>query len=159
MIFETAKANELDDILAFYDLVRKSDMCAWHNGYPGKEEIDYDFSRASLFVLKDEGRIIGTISIDKDEAVEGLDLWSRTLVPAAELSRLGVHPDMQNKGIARLLLKYAMEELKRRGMKGVHFLVAKSNLKAINSYKKLNFDKVGECRLFEEDWWCYEKEL
>ena len=29
----------------------------------------------------------------------------------------------------------------------------------VNNYEKLHFDVVGESDLFDEDWWCYEKEL
>ena len=79
--------------------------------------------------------------------------------PSAELSRLGVRTDMQNQGIARQLLQHGMEELKKQGKRSVHFLVCKTNKKALRSYEKLHFDVVGESDLFDEDWWCYEKEL
>ena len=84
---------------------------------------------------------------------------SKTLQPSAELSRLGVRTDMQNQGIARQLLQHGMEELKKQGKRSVHFLVCKTNKKALRSYEKLHFDVVGESGLFDEDWWCYEKEL
>ncbi len=44
-------------------------------------------------------------------------------------------------------------------MKGVHFLVSKTNERAMRSYQKLNFTKCGESDLYGEDWWCYEKAL
>jgi len=49
--------------------------------------------------------------------------------------------------------------LKKQGKRSVHFLVCKTNKKALRSYEKLHFDVVGESDLFDEDWWCYEKEL
>ena len=52
-----------------------------------------------------------------------------------------------------------MEELKNRGYKAVHLLVAKDNVKALRSYDKLNFKNVGECELWGHMYWCYEKEL
>ena len=48
---------------------------------------------------------------------------------------------------------------KKQGKRSVHFLVCKTNKKALRSYEKLHFDVVGESDLFDEDWWCYEKEL
>ena len=66
---------------------------------------------------------------------------------------------MQNQGIARQLLQHGMEELKKQGKRSVHFLVCKTNKKALRSYEKLHFDVVGESDLFDEDWWCYEKAL
>ncbi|MDD7627718.1 MAG: GNAT family N-acetyltransferase [Lachnospiraceae bacterium] len=90
---------------------------------------------------------------------ENLSFWSRGLQPSAELSRLGVKPEYQNQGIARLLLQYGMEELRHQGKKSVHFPVCKTNQKAIRSYDKLHFDVVGECSMYGEEWWCYEKKL
>ncbi|MBR4768803.1 MAG: GNAT family N-acetyltransferase, partial [Lachnospiraceae bacterium] len=61
--------------------------------------------------------------------------------------------------IARKMLAFGMEELKRRGFKSVHFLVNRHNTKAIRSYAVFSFPVVGECELFEQEFLCYEKEL
>ena len=160
MKFTQASENDKREILALYRSLAETEFCAWTEDYPGETDIKGDLARQGLFCLKDDKeRIIGVISIDQDEAVEKLPCWSERLKPAAELSRLGVRIENQNQGIAGKLLQYGMEELKRRGKKGVHFLVCKSNKKAIRSYDKLKFDVVGECELFGEKWWCYEKEL
>ena len=128
--------------------------------------MEFDLSRNALFCLyermpepDERERLIGTISIDDDPEVEALSCWSEDLTPVAELSRLGVAAEYQNRGIARILLQEAMAELKSQGYKAVHILVAKDNVKALRSYEKLHFDVVGESDLFDEDWWCYEKAL
>ncbi len=158
--FEKAAKEDKMEILALYRSLAGTEFCAWTEDYPGEQDVDGDLARDGLFCLKDaKGTVIGTISIDQDEQVENLPCWSRELMPAAELSRLGVRTDYQNQGIARMLLKCGMEELKRQGKKSVHFLVCKTNRKAIRSYEKLNFNVVGECEVFGEEWWCYEKEL
>lgn len=158
--FGRASEENKEEILALYHSLVGTEFCAWTSDYPGEGDVDGDLGREGLFCLKDEeGRIVGVISIDQDEKVENLPCWSKELVPSAELSRLGVRREYQNQGIARMLLNYGMEELKRQGKKGVHFLVCKTNQKAIRSYDKLNFNVVGECEVFGEEWWCYEKEL
>ena len=105
------------------------------------------------------GRLMGVISIDDDPEVKALPCWSADLTPVAELSRLGVAAEYQNRGIARILLQEAMAELKAQGYKAVHILVAKDNVKALRSYEKLHFTTVGDCELFGHSYWCYEKEL
>lgn len=105
------------------------------------------------------GRLMGVISIDDDPEVKALPCWSADLTPVAELSRLGVAIEYQNRGIARILLQEAMAELKELGYKAVHILVAKDNVKALRSYEKLQFTTAGDCELFEHSYWCYEKEL
>lgn len=160
MKFVKATGNDKAEILALYRSLVGTEFCAWNDNYPGECEFEGDLSRDALFCLKDdEGKIIGVISIDDDQAVENLPCWTESLRPAAELSRLGVRVENQNQGIAGKLLQYGMDELKRQGMRSVHFLVCKTNKKAIRSYDKLNFDIVGECELFGEEWWCYEKSL
>ena len=132
----------------------------WNEYYPNEETIEFDLSRDALFVMKnDAGELIATISIDEDQEVDSLTVWDENIAPAGELARLCVREDMQNQGIARRLLQYGMEELKKQGKRSVHFLVCKTNKKALRSYEKLHFDVVGESDLFDEDWWCYEKEL
>ena len=132
----------------------------WNEYYPNEETIEFDLSRDALFVMKnDAGELIAAISIDEDEEVDSLIVWDENIAPAGELARLCVREDMQNQGIARQLLQHGMEELKKQGKRSVHFLVCKTNKKALRSYEKLHFDVVGESDLFDEDWWCYEKEL
>lgn len=160
MHFRKATAADKDAILALYRSLVGTKFCAWTLDYPGEEDIEKDLSADALFCLENEkGQIVGTISIDQDEEVESLPCWSKELQPAGELSRLGVVEAYQNQGLARQLLLYGMDELRRQGYKSVHFLVCKSNKKAIRSYDKLSFAIVGECSLFGEEWWCYEKRL
>lgn len=121
-------------------------------------DIEGGMSRGAMFCLKDNNeKIIGVISIDYMKEIEELSCWTDALKPAAELTRLAVRLENQNQGVARILLQYGMDELKRRGKRSVHFLVCKTNKKAIRSYEKFHFDIVGECELFGEEWWCYEK--
>lgn len=159
MIFERAMEQDADEILDLYKSLVGTEYCTWTESYPGREEIDFDLSRGALFCLREKGQIIGVISIDQDASVEALSCWSEELQPAAELSRLGVHPDYQNRGIAGELILKLMEVCREDGKKSVHFLVAKSNLKARRAYSRLQCSVVGECSLFGEEWWCYEKKL
>ncbi len=148
-MFELIKESDLDTVRHFY------------RAYPGEPELQSDFSRDSLFCIRDDvsGEIAGLVSIDDDPEVESIACWSEELQPSAEISRLGVAEKYQNRGIARELLAGAMEELRRRGCKSAHMLVAKDNVKALRSYQKLTFVKVGEYVLQGHDYWCYEKKL
>lgn len=159
-IITNATADDANEILALYKLQIGREFCPWTDLYPEMMEIEFDLSRDALFVMKDqEGKIISAISIDDDDAVTKLPYWTKELSPGAELARLAVHPDYQNQGIARKMLIYAMKELPNRGFKSVHFLVNRLNVKALRSYDKLNFSNVGECEMFDQPFYCYEKDL
>ena len=155
------KATEADRaaVLALYKAQLGREFCPWDEHYPSDNEITYDLSRNALFVMKEDGKVIAAISLELDESVDELSCWSKENEPSAELARLGVDPDYQGQGIAKQMLSFGMEELKRRGNKGVHFLVNKYNVKAIKAYSVFGFNVVGECHMYDQDFLCYEKLL
>lgn len=154
-----ATAEDKEEILALYRTMLYG-AADWSEDYPNEETIEFDLSRDSLFAMKnDAGEIISVISIDQDAEVEALECWGRDLAPGGELSRLCVRKDMHNKGIAREMMRYAFEELKRRGNKSVHILVKTGHVVAFASYNKLGFSQVGTCNLFGKDFVCLEREL
>lgn len=154
-----ATEEDREEIMALYKAQLGRELCPWDEYYPSNETIDADFARDGLFVLKEDGKIKAAISIDEDEEVNRLPCWDEALLPEGELARLAVLPEEQNKGIARIMLKHGMKELKRRGCNGIHILVGKYNTKAIRSYAVFGFNEVGECHLYEQDFLCYEKKL
>ena len=156
---ENATEADKAEILALYKIQLGREFCPWNEHYPSEEEIDFDLSRDSLIVMRENGKIIAAISIDDDEAVKSLPYWSAALQPGGEVSRLAVLPEYQNQGIARKMINAAMEILRERGFKSIHFLVNSLNTKALKSYEKLNFTKVGELEIFDQPMWCYEKKL
>ncbi len=79
--------------------------------------------------------------------------------PVGELARLAVLPDEQNRGLGRIMMRFGMDELKRQGFRSVRFLVNKNNAKAIRSYAVFGFRIAGECHMYDQDLFCYEKEL
>ena len=155
-----ATAEDTDEILALYDMQKGREYCPWEDEYPSLETIEYDLENDGLFVMKnDDGMIIAAISIDKDERVEALEFWTDSLRPGGELSRLAVHPDYQNRGIAPLMITHCMNVLKERGYRSVHYMVNKLNVKALRSYSKLDMRVAGETFMYQQNFICYEKEL
>lgn len=160
MNFTRATAQDAQEILKLYRSAMGSEGCTWSLDYPNEENIQNDLARNALFCMKTEkGEIIGAISIDDDKEIEQLSCWSEELKPSGELARLVVKESYQNQSIARKLLQAGMKECKKIGCKSVHFLVSKTNYRALYSYDKLQFETKGESDLFGECWWCYEKEL
>ena len=161
MDYEIVMATEQDrnEILALYKAQIGREYCPWEEGYPSNETIDFDFSRNALFVMKINGSIKAAVSIEEDEAVDCLPCWNKNLAPLGELARVAVLPEEQGKGLGRIMLQFGMDELKRRGFKGIHILVGKYNTKAIRCYAVFGFQMVGECYMYEQEFLCYEREL
>ena len=161
MEYEIVMATEADkdEILTLYKAQIGREFCPWNEDYPSYETINFDLSRDALFVLKRNGSIKAAVSVEEDEAVNLLSCWDKNIAPLGELARLAVLPDEQNKGFGRIMLKFGMDELKRRSFKGIHILVNKNNTKAIRCYAIFGFRLAGECYMYEQNFLCYEKEL
>lgn len=154
------RQEDFDAVMNLYRAAVGEEGCAWNEDYPTEEDIRRDIERDALFCARNkDGEIISAFAIDSDAEVDGLPCWTPALAPAGEIARLVVGRKWQNQGIARQMLLYAMDELRRRGCKGIHFLVSKTNERALRSYGRLDFDKVGEADLYGLDWYCFEKSL
>ena len=154
-----ATENDKAEILSLYKAQIGRENCPWTEDYPSSESIDFDLKRDALFVLKTDGKIKAAISLEEDEDVDNLSCWDKTLAPEGEVARVAVLPEAQNKGLGRIMMQYAMDELKRRGYKGIHILVNKHNIKAIRCYEVFGFNTVGKCHMYEQDFLCYERKL
>ena len=156
---EFATEEDRQEILSLYREQVGKEFCPWTEDYPSNETIDFDLSRNALIIMREDDKIIAAISLEEDEEVDALDCWDESLNPVGELARVAVSPKEQGKGIAKIMMKRGMDELKARGYKGIHIIVNKHNIKAIKSYKDFEFNVVGECHLYDQDFLCYEKEL
>ncbi|MDE6014157.1 MAG: GNAT family N-acetyltransferase [Acetatifactor sp.] len=155
-----ARQEDFETVMNLYRAAVGEEGCTWDEDYPDEDDIRGDIGRGALYCARNQGgEIIAAFAIDSDEEVDRLSCWTPDLVPAGEIARLVVGRRWQNQGIARQMLAYAMEELKRRGYRGIHFLVSKTNERALRSYSKFAFEKVGETSLYGHDWYCYEKAL
>ncbi len=158
-IITNAKPNDKAEILALYKTMLYG-PADWNEYYPSEDTIDFDLSRNALYVMKNDAeQIIAAISVDKEDDVEKLECWNRELMPAAELSRVCVRKDMQNRGIAKQMMRYVFEMLKKEGKKSVHILVRAGHKAALSSYSAIGFHIVGECHLYDKDFICMEIEL
>ena len=161
MDYEIMNATEEDrsELMALYRAQVGRDYCSWSEEYPSNETIDFDLSRDALFVMKMNGRITAAVSLEEDEDVDNLDCWDESLAPEGEIARIAVLPGEQGKGLGRIMIRYGMDELKRRGYRGIHMLVNRHNVKAIRCYAVFGFRTVGECRMYDQDFLCYERDL
>lgn len=159
MQISMATSEDSSEILALYRTMLYG-AADWNEYYPDEETIAYDISRDSLFVMKNENNeIIAAISIDKDDEVDALTCWDNSLQPSGEFSRVCVRKDMQNQGIARKMIDFVFERLKKEGKNGVHILVKTGHTVALGLYKKVGFKEVGECKMYDKDFVCMEIKL
>lgn len=157
---EIASARDRDELMRLYTLQKGRAHCFWTADYPAPENVDDDLAHDALFVMRDQSRqILAAVSIERDEQVDRLPCWNEGLDPAAEIARLAVHPDFQNRGLARRIVAGVMQVLKDRGTRSIHLLVNPNNIPAVRTYGFFHFDQVGECDMYNQHFLCLEKEL
>ena len=161
-MIELAREEDRDEILELYHMQIGREFCPWNEHYPSNDEITYDLSRDALYVMRDEGengRIIAAVSLEEDPQVDELPCWSEELQPGGEIARVAVHPNWQNRGIARQMVRFGLDRLRERGYKSFHGIVNALNEKALRSYAVFGFQKMGECDMYEQHFICYELKL
>ncbi len=158
-IFGRVRESEKETVLAIYRSMIGTPGCTWNEDYPDEREFAFDMARGALYCMRNqEGKILGLISVDEDEVCARLPQWNLT-AKAAELARLAVISEYQNRGLARRMILTVMEVLKEQGYGAVHYLVSPGNERALASYAKLDFECRGRTFLYEQEWLMYEKEL
>lgn len=154
-----ASPDDRNKILALYKTMLYG-PAEWDEDYPNEETIGFDMSRDALFVMKnDDDEVIAAISIDKDNEVDSLPYWDKSLAPSGEFSRICVRKDMQNQGIARQMILHVFDVMRKDGKRGAHILVKTGHEAALALYGNLGFKTVGECFMFGKDFICMEVKL
>ncbi len=157
-VIEAAAAADAGAVMVLYRSQIGTPGCTWDEHYPTPALLARDIAAGNAYVMRDEaGVVVATIAIDQDEEVDSLPCWSGKRGEYRELARLCVKRELQGRGIARQMLSFGMEELRRRGCLGVHFLVSPDNPKALASYRVFGFENLGTAQLYGQSWFCYEK--
>ena len=158
--FGRVREDEKEAVLTIYRAMVGTPGCTWSMEYPDQKDIESDLAKGALYCMRGpEGKILGLISVDDDEVCAALPQWSRTAKKPAELARLAVISEYQNRGLARRLILSVTEILKQQGCDAVRYLVSPGNKRALASYSRLDFEYRGKTFLYEQEWLMYEKKL
>ena len=163
MRIERAKPDDADAVYGLYHALMDAPYSTWSEDYPTREDVHRDVLHGWTLVMRDtDGRIAAAIALlpgEQEPEFEAIAPWYPDVKRWACPSRLGVALDQQGKGLARRMLRTAMDFARKDGCDGVRFLVAKRNPIAQRSYAKLGFDICGEAEMWGEEWLCYQKRL
>lgn len=152
--FSLADFNDVPEIINIYHSLIGAPGCAWNLDYPNKENAESDIKNKSLYILKDEDKIIAVASAGPiDDELAGLQWEPQN---PCELSRIGVISTMQKQGIGAIILHNVIAAVKERGFDGIIMLVSKTNLQALRLYDKTGFKICGETFMFGIDFYCYQ---
>ncbi len=147
MVFRQAGQYDAKTVSALYSAVKGTEFCVWDESYPGEEEIKNDLAAGCLYVLEDEGDVIGAVSIVPENETDGFGCW-KVRENAREFARVVIRPDRQSEGLSYHLIDGVLKELRARNAAAAHISVARSNLPARKLYAKAGFEIRGEADIF-----------
>jgi len=153
--------NDLNDYLS-----ATTNYPGWIKGiYPVRENAVAGIQDNTLFIVRCEGKIAGSIILDHhpDEAYNDVK-WkidadnSRIFV----IRTFVVHPSFLKMGIGRALMDYSFKLAQQSDMRSIRLDVYEKNLPAISLYEKCGFEYIDTVDLglgnYGLDWFrLYEK--
>ena len=155
MLFRKAEPGEKEAVMALYRAVMGTPFCSWDESYPGETEIAGDLSAGTLYVLVEDHKIIGAISIVPENEMDHFSCWT-VKENAREFARVVVKPDQQQNGLSVYLVEGVIRELQRQGVAAIHIAVAKDNIPAQKLYRKKGFTFCGEAEMYGHSYFLCE---
>lgn len=155
-----ARPEEYDKIRYFYySLIDALKGTKYHpkwekDIYPAPEELRAVVEAGELYYLVADGRIAAAMAVNQKCNDEYKDVQWPVKLAQDEfmvIHMLGVHGDFAGRGLAKEMVRFAIEYAKKTGMKAVRLDVLKGNVPAEKLYEGIGFEHVDTVKLFYED--------
>jgi len=149
---ETGKPTDIDAIEQLYNdlndhLEQTTNYPGWAKGlYPAREDAEIAIGDNSLFVLRIDGEIAGSVVLNNQQAgAYDQVTWGVEAKPheVIVINKLAVHPRFLGRGVATKLLDFAKEYAIRQRAKTIRLDVTAQNSPAIALYEKCGYVYIG----------------
>ena len=157
IVFTPAAESDLPELLALARAAAKAPGSHWGEDYPDEEVLRWDMDHKGLYRVEGDGVLMGLISLCRDD-VEELT-WPTPDENACMMSRLGLHPDYQGKGLLLPVFSGAVEQCRALGYRTAHLLVSTDLPRLFRIYERCGFARVGRVHLWGQDFYQYESRL
>ena len=148
---EPGTSADIDELEKLYDelndyLAATINYPGWIKGiYPVRENAVAGIEDNTLFVLRCNGKIAGSIILDHhpDEAYNSVS-WKVDVDYSSifVIRTFVVHPSFLKMGVGRALMDYSFEQAQQSGIKSIRLDVYENNLPAISLYEKCGFEYI-----------------
>ena len=117
----------------------------WQEGvYPTRKTAETALSEGSLYVMENCGEICASIIINQVQPGEyGNIKWKCRTSEVLVVHLLCVRPSKSGQGIGKEMVRFAVEEARRRQCKAVRLDTGKQNIPAVSLYARLGFEAAG----------------
>lgn len=133
----------------------------WGKDYPQAIDFMIDIEKKELYVSEIDNRITGFICINYHEPEEYQNVkWAVNEKPMV-IHRMAIHTECRNQGIGTMLMEFAEELAKSRGVSNLRSDTYSLNPKMNALFRKLNYQFAGQIHFVRRanPFNCYEKML
>ena len=123
----------------------KNSVYQWNHSYPDHFKLLREVEKNTLYVIKNKGVCIGTVSFDEhQESVFDSVEWKNKTDKFLVLHRIAVFPTWQKKGIGRMLIEFVENYAKENKYNSIRLDVASSSEHLIKLYENIGYSFAGE---------------
>lgn len=144
-----AKISEIPQILTIAKacashMIEKG-IFQWNDEYPSREAFAKDIQRNELYVLEENGEIIGTIVASTRMDAEYVPVvWLTPNTNNIYIHRLSVHPDYQGKGHAQKLMDFVENYAIENGFDSLRLDTFSQNSRNQRFYEARGYRKLDD---------------
>ena len=154
-----ADVSDKPEILALYRSAVGRPGCTWDDAYPSEALADGDIAAGKLYVLADDGHIIGAVSVVRENELDGIDCWELRGGSCREIARIAISAAYSGRRLSAVMLEQLFEVLRGEGCVSVHILVSPHNIPARRIYERLGFTFCSRYEMFGHEFIAAEKIL
>ncbi len=153
--FRIAQQDDAEHVLSLYQSAKSSAFCVWNDSYPSIAEIEHDLETKNLYVMTDDSKVIGAISVVPENELDDFDCWS--CKDGKEIARVVIDRAYQGRGLSFEMVQRIESVLREKGHISIRLSVVKSNIPAYKTYIKAGFAVVGEAQMYGNDYYLMDK--
>jgi ribosomal protein S18 acetylase RimI-like enzyme len=134
----------------------------WNSTYPDVENIKADLGNGLIYLVKDRGVCKGMVTMNEHQPDEYKSLvFPSGMQKPLYLRNMVVHPKWQGKGIATMMIEYAQNMAREKGLDCIRLDVFMPSKNARQLYEKQLFREVATFHSETQKipFVCYEKQL
>jgi ribosomal protein S18 acetylase RimI-like enzyme len=148
---EPSRAEE-KDALEVMDLItrcklgmRGKGIFQWDDIYPNIEVVLADARGGTLFVIREGGRCVASVSVNDSQPAEYAALpWKCRDGRAFVIHRLCVDPEFEGRGLGRRLMGFSEERARLEGGTSLRLDAYTGNPRAIQLYERGGYERIGQ---------------
>ena len=154
------EVSDIDRISEFYQYVSENTtnmeiFGKWIYGlHPTKEQIESYIKDGFMYSFEKSGGILGAVAITPFQEAEYQDIDWQIICRNNEVSvvhLLAVNPDHQGCGIAKKIMRSAIDIAKNNNSKAIRLDALSCNIPAHRLYQSIGFEKIGVCNWYADN--------